>query len=275
MSDIVVRNGRILNCTKSKEREKDWLGSVVLPTEAAARRPPVPPSVDLRAPAWWQVGNQGAHGACVGFATADALWWHLATAGKLPKSSDVRMSRRFVWMSAKETDVHTNYPTTFIEEAGTQIKAALDVLRKFGCVQEPELPFDPEKSSHLSLQSFFFEAAKNRITSYHTLRGEEDKWPAIESAWKEWLATRGPIVTRLTVDDTWQALQDAKERQGKLDSYVAETASGGHAVMLVGYTSDRFIVRNSWGKNWGDEGFAYASEEYAEAAFTEAYGIVL
>jgi C1A family cysteine protease len=34
-------------------------------------------------------------------------------------------------------------------------------------------------------------------------------------------------------------------------------------------------VRNSWGLAWGDKGFAYASDAYAAAAFTEAYGVVL
>jgi len=34
-------------------------------------------------------------------------------------------------------------------------------------------------------------------------------------------------------------------------------------------------VRNSWGKDWGDNGFAYASNNYAAAAFPETYGAVL
>ena len=42
---------------------------------------------------------------------------------------------------------------------------------------------------------------------------------------------------------------------------------------VVGYTTDRFIVRNSWGTGWGDKGFGYASLAYAKDAFTEAYGI--
>jgi C1A family cysteine protease len=41
----------------------------------------------------------------------------------------------------------------------------------------------------------------------------------------------------------------------------------------VGYTQDRFIVRNSWGLSWGDKGYGYASLAYTKAAFTEAYGI--
>jgi len=33
--------------------------------------------------------------------------------------------------------------------------------------------------------------------------------------------------------------------------------------------------KNSWGKGRGDNGFGYASDAYARAAFTEAYGVVL
>ncbi|MGQ0669311.1 MAG: C1 family peptidase [Actinomycetota bacterium] len=60
---------------------------------------------------------------------------------------------------------------------------------------------------------------------------------------------------------------------GDLDVYLPATRRGGHAVAIAGYTPDRFVVRNSWGTTWGDRGFAYASAAYAQAAFTEAYGI--
>lgn len=32
---------------------------------------------------------------------------------------------------------------------------------------------------------------------------------------------------------------------------------GGHAVAIVGWNKDSFIVRNSWGTNWGDRGYTY------------------
>ena len=38
-----------------------------------------------------------------------------------------------------------------------------------------------------------------------------------------------------------------------------EQLLGGHAVLIVGYnkTNNTFIVRNSWGQNWGDRGYFY------------------
>ena len=79
-------------------------------------------------------------------------------------------------------------------------------------------------------------------------------------------------MTRLNVDETWM---NATATAGQLTTYKPETVQGGHAVALVGYRPNEFIVRNSWGKAWGDKGFAYAADGYALEAFTEAYGITI
>ena len=36
-----------------------------------------------------------------------------------------------------------------------------------------------------------------------------------------------------------------------------DTFMGGHAMTVVGYTEDSFIIRNSWGDLWGDKGYCY------------------
>ena len=115
------------------------------------------------------------------------------------------------------------------------------------------------------IETFYAAAALRKLSSYFNLGDDQDRW-------RRWLAEQGPVVTRLDVDKTWD---DAKANAGNLDEYKASTKRGGHAVSLVGYTADRFIVRNSWGTGWGDAGFGYASTDYAGDAFTEAYGVVV
>jgi C1A family cysteine protease len=41
-----------------------------------------------------------------------------------------------------------------------------------------------------------------------------------------------------------------------------EQQLGGHAVICVGYKPGYFIVRNSWGPDWGDKGYFYMPEAF-------------
>jgi hypothetical protein len=255
---------RVLNVVPSRATERDWQLEQADAAGLLAAPAAVPKAKDLRE-TWWKVGDQGTTGSCVGWATADALLrWHYVKSGRIKQSES--LSIRFIWMASKETDEFESAPTTFIENAGTSLKAALDVARKFGVVRDGTLPFAgglyPGKP-----ETFYALAAQMKIASYFNL--SFDRGGSVES-WRRWIATRGPILTRLDVDKTWD---DADANAGKLDTYQPRTKRGGHAVALVGYTPDRFIVRNSWGTGWGDKGFAHASLAYAQDAFTEAYGI--
>ena len=251
---------RILNCIPSENRENDW-------SDAAAEdagiltASPLPEIKDLRE-SWWKIGDQGSTGSCVGWAAADSVVrWHFVQQGRIRKNE--KLSVRYVWMASKETDEFVSRPTTFIERDGTSLKAALDVVRKYGVVRNKILPFHTNKLSSLKTETFYAIAAELKIASYFKL-------PKRVNRWKRWLADSGPILTRLNVDGTWQ---NATNTNGYLDSYDDESAEGGHAVALVGYTPDYFIVRNSWGDDWGDGGFAYASYAYALQAFDESYGV--
>lgn len=251
---------RILNCLPSPDQADDWtFGAAVLAGVAATG---LPDAVDLRDDSWWPIGNQGQTGSCVGWATADGLLrYHFSTAGWIAKGDE--LSVRFTWMASKETDEFTQAPTTFIEPEGTSLKAALDVSRRYGAVLAADLPFGGALFPGPA-KVFYTKAARLKIASYANLG------PSL-IAWRRWLAGNGPILVRLNVDATWA---NAWGRPS-LDRYHPETAGGGHAVALVGYTEEGFIVRNSWGKDWGENGYAIASDAYAAAAFTEAYGAEL
>lgn len=252
---------RILNCIPSRDIDRDWRFEHAIDAGVLEAVAALPPSKDLRE-AWWKIGDQGSTGSCVGWATADSVVrWHFVKAGRL--AQDQRLAVRFIWMASKETDEFTTQPTTFIETDGTSLKAALDVVRKFGCVLDPVLPFGTGKLYPGDAKTFYALAAQLKIASYFNLGTNLANWRA-------WLATKGPILTRLGVDATWD---NATATGGNLDTYQPGTVRGGHAIAIVGDTPDRFLVRNSWGSGWGDQGFGYASQAYVQAAFAEAYGV--
>jgi len=257
---------RICNLVPSKGTEKDWTFGDAVASGALGAVTAPPASVDLRA-AWWAIDDQEDTGSCVGWATAEGVVrYHMATAGKITRN--VLLSPRFVWMGSKETDEFTTRPETFIEGAGTSLKAAMDIVRKYGAVTMNQLPFHITTKMFTGNENAFFAAAAQlRIASYFNLHRDLNQW-------KSWLAAHGPILAGLSVDRTWD---NATATGGNIDVFMPATVRGGHAIAVVGYTSTgRFIVRNSWGTNWGDRGFGYVSPAYIAAGFfDESYGVTL
>ncbi|MCG5239878.1 C1 family peptidase [Azospirillum doebereinerae] len=254
----------VLNCIPSRDTRADWSWQAALDSGAipAISSLHLPDSVDLRDDRW-PVSTQGSSGACVGFATADGvLRYHFAKKAAIDIA--VRLSPRFIWMADKETDELTSYPTTFIEQEGAQPKRALEIARQYGCALDDDLPMEGPLWQGTA-EAFYAKAATFRIASFHNLGVNP-------TVWRKWLATNGPILTRLNVDPGWLALGP----DGELERHDPGAVLGGHAVCVVGYRRDGgFIVRNSWGPGWGDQGFAYPSADYVKAAFNEGYGVVV
>ena len=144
----------------------------------------------------------------------------------------------------------------------------MDILRKYGAAPETLLPFKINTLMYAGPDDAFFAAtATRKIAGYFNMQRDIPRW-------RSWLATQGPILVGFNVDATWM---NATATNGLLDNFQPNTVRGGHAVAAVGYRTDgRIILRNSWGANWGDKGFAYASETYINAAFfAESYGITV
>ena len=256
---------RICNVVPSRGTELDWTMQHALASGALGAAGPLPTNVDLRQP-WWEIGDQSTTGACVGWATADGVMrYHLVKATRLQQNE--HLSPRFVWMASKETDAFTARPETFIEEAGTSLKAAMDIVRKYGVVLDLMLPFKISTLMYVGDENTLFAAASTRRSANYFNLGKN---PA---QWKSWLASNGPILAGLNVDATWD---NATATGGNLDTFKPDTVRGGHAICIVGYTPDRFIIRNSWSTTWGDQGFGYASAAYIDKGFfTESYGVTL
>ncbi len=244
---------------RSRETENDYG-----PDRAGIEPAPLPDAVDLRQ-SWHTVPDQGHTASCVGWTVADSLLrWHLVKEGRLP--TDQRLSARHVWMAAKETDQREQYPSTFLEQDGTSLKAGLDVVRKFGAVLESELPWNG--LADVAPEDYYRSAKSRRIMAYFNLG--DDSVPdrtAHFPEWRKWLAQSGPVVVLIALDRHIHTAQ--------LDTFDAGSVTGSHAAALFGYGPDHFLLRSSWGPNWGDGGYAKMSLNYAAQAVIESYGVMI
>lgn len=94
-----------------------------------------------------------------------------------------------------------------------------------------------------------------------------DKYAKIgsEIALKQAIIINGPCVAGLpvydtTIDEFW-------------DNSSGGELQGGHAISLVGYNKDGFIIRNSWGKTYGKDGYSVIPYEDFNK-FTEIWTII-
>ncbi len=270
---MINNQTRVLNCVPSNHSSNDWTYedgydagllerlSDIPPQESLEETKPAAFNSDLRTD-WWIVGDQGETGSCVGWAVEAALRYHFTKAGYIKTASNCSFSIQQLWMSAKQTCRQGSGSTSlYLEKAATQIKTALDTARKYGVVEESVLPFNHGNCA-FSQNSFSLQASRHRLMAYLNLG--RDAW-----TWIQWLKSQGPIIARLDVDNSWMDIGP----DGKLLRY-ERPYHGGHAVCLVGFKNGRFIIRNSWGKNWGNQGYAFASVVYVMSAITEAYGIL-
>jgi hypothetical protein len=225
----------------------DLLGSV-------GESPGQPTSIDLSAN-FPEPGDQGRLSSCVGWATAYALksyqekleiGWSLNTPSHL-------FSPAFVYNQINAG-----------QDQGSYIFEALDLAVAQGISTLATMPYSDTNYLDQPTATATAEAAQYKAA----------RWSRVNdtSQIKAALANRKPVVVGIKV---YQQLQNL---QGPASVY--NTASGnnlgGHAVTIVGYDDNKyggsFKVINSWGVNWGDNGYFWMPYAFAaREVLSEAY----
>jgi TIR domain/Papain family cysteine protease len=249
----------------SPRAHEDYTIDVAVGHGAISPTGPPPDSLDLREP-WHSIGNQGRVAAPVGWAIADSVVrWQLVQTGRL--GAKELLSSRFIWMAAKEIDAGRPYPGTFLEDEDVSLKSGLDVARRFGVALETELPWEGGAFGG-SPKTLYASASARRINSYFNLSYQVHDRDRVFTAWRRWISQQGPVVVLLAMDRHLVAGE-------RLQDFDADSVEGRHAAALLGYGPDHFLVRSSWGRQWGDAGYAKLGLDYAAAAFIESYGVVV
>lgn len=197
----------------------------------------LPGSVDLR-PMCPPIEDQGALGSCTGNAIVGALEF-LELKDKLPL---VDLSRLFVYYNERVME------HTVQSDAGAQIRDGIKSVAKQGVCSEKKWPYIISKFTVKPPAACYKEALQHHIVEYHRLTTLDDM--------RSCLAEGYPFVFGFTVYESFESEQVAKTGVVQMPKK-NERLLGGHAVVGVGYNDKqkRFIVRNSWGTDWGKKGY--------------------
>jgi len=161
-----------------------------------------------------------------------------------------QLSRLFVYTLAR------NLRQKIAEDGGSYIRDNFEVLSRYGICSEAAWPYLEEKVYVAPSLLAMREAAGHRIHEYYQIRETgEDRVVAILAA----LRGKHPVVFGT---DIIQAFLDNVKSLAPVPRPVG-TPVGGHAMIIVGhFPGQGFLVRNSWGVGWGDNGYCVLSEDY-------------
>lgn len=206
----------------------------------------LPLKVDLRK-SCPVVYDQGYLGSCTANAIGAAFEYGLM---KQDSTKDFMPSRLFIYYNERVMEGTVN------SDEGAQIRDGVKSVNKQGVCSEKMLPYDITKFATKPGNDCYQEALNHQVLSYHRVQRKLNQL-------KGCLAEGFPFIFGFTVYDSFDS--DTVARTGKLNMPGKnESVEGGHAVLAVGYndSQQRFIVRNSWGSNWGMKGYFTMPYEY-------------
>lgn len=244
--------------------EKKEIKDLVFPTGLQnANASTLPSSVDLRR--WCSpVEDQGAIGSCTAHAGVGIVEYY----EKRAFNKHIDASRLFLYKVTRKLSHLTG-------DSGAYLRKTMGGLVLFGVPPEEYWPYtDKVPDFDRDPDPFCYCFAEN----YKTIRYFRHDTPDCSRATvlervKEALAANVPSMFGFTVYSSID--QAAKTGRIPFPSR-NEYSVGGHAVVAVGYddkvviengssglkTTGALLIRNSWGKGWGEEGYGWLPYEY-------------
>jgi len=229
--------------------KRDLLYSAIKP------RVKLPSKVDLRA-SCSQVEYQSKLGSC----TACALAGNIEYLDNLADSSYTDVSRLFIYYNERELEYTEDY------DAGASLRDGIKTLKKTGYCWEKSWPYIIALFDHKPPLRCYQEAKQHCIQSYHRINNLQEMLVCLSQGY--------PFVFGFTVYESFES--PAVKRTGIANMpKKGERVLGGHAVMAVGYNQKekRFLVRNSWGRQWGKAGYFTMPFAYLETLSADFWTI--
>ncbi|KAK0736469.1 hypothetical protein B0T21DRAFT_288015 [Apiosordaria backusii] len=228
---------------------------------------PLPPVVDWRNRSGINFittpQDQGACQSCWAFAVTALI------------ESQVRIEHS-VWSKRSEADVHDGIgaiceTTGSAEEtlqyvAGNTNSSAHGVSEKPGIADWSCDPYEAVTTPHAHCSDR--SGRTTHIGNFQAIGEVEDQ--------KKWLYEYGPIVATFILYDNFGEWKPDPTNPHHVYAWDGTSGNtGNHIALIVGYDDERgaWIMKNSWGKGWGDDGFVYFAYDNANIDMWVKYGL--
>lgn len=202
--------------------------------------------VDLRE---WDslIENQDQLGSCVGHALTSG--YELLLKKKYPDKF-TELSRLFVYYNARFLE------DTQTKDVGVSLKDALKSVNHIGVCEEKYWPYKLDMFDDKPSIPAYRDAITRTITEYHKLNTLDDVLDSVNDG--------NPVVIGAMVYTGFMYL-DHNDHVVK-SPRSGEKEEGGHAMLIVGYDIPKkmFLIKNSFGKEWGLNGYAWMPFSYAD-----------
>lgn len=205
----------------------------------------LPPSVDLqdKCP---PVYDQGQLGSCTANGIGAALEFDLKKQGM----EDFMPSRLFIYYNERVIE------GTVDSDAGAMIRDGVKTVNSLGVCPESVWAYNIGQFTEKPSDEAYKVAINNKALAYHRVPRDLPHMKAV-------LVSGLPFVVGFSVYSYFESQEMADK--GVLDiPSPDETLLGGHCVLVVGYDDAKgcFKVRNSWGPNWGLNGYFWMKYDY-------------
>lgn len=217
----MTNSERLLSITPSPFDNRDWIADSIYSKSTV-----VPKKLDLRNNLQ-KVRDQGSQGTCAAQSAACMKEWQ----EKKDVNFDSYFSPQFIY------NLRINS-----ESEGMYGRDVMRILYQIGCCPEESYEYGKVESKDKLLENTeLIQSSSNYKIKHYA------KLYTIENT-KKALFQNGPCLICFPVYNHSEQMWIPEQGQNMM---------GGHAMTVVGYTEDSFIIRNSWGENWGNNGYCY------------------
>lgn len=161
----------------------------------------------------------------------------------------VDLSRLFVYYNARL------YDNLVDQDVGAYTRDGIKAVNQYGICSELLWPYIVDKFSAAPGVDCYLDAKNRIIKKYYRIRSRKDMVYALNEEY--------PVIISMSVYNSFYDLElPGKKTLAMPTSW--DDIIGGHAVCVVGYdlSSNEFICRNSFGLDWGEEGYFYMPFDY-------------